>query len=285
MNKILTYKDILKAPFVKEWMDLSYEMWRLGWDERNGGNMSMILEEKELTPYLNVKQTDCKIPLTFHVPELANHYFLVTGSGKYFRKMRTSPKECLGIVKVNEEGDGLYLLWGLTADQTPTSELPTHFMSHIARLKVDPNHRVVMHTHATNLIAMTFTHELDEKEFTKTLWRMCTECIVVFPDGVSLLPWMIPGTDLIGEETAKCMKKTRLVLWAHHGIFGVGETLDDAFGLIETAEKAAEIYMRIQKHPGGMKQAITDEQLLDLAKAFQVTPRSDIPLQNEQIGS
>ncbi|WP_313637379.1 rhamnulose-1-phosphate aldolase, partial [Paenibacillus sp.] len=150
----------------------------------------------------------------------------------------------------------------------------SHFMSHIERLKVDPTHRIVLHTHATNVIAMTFTHELDEKKFTKTLWEMCTECLVVFPDGVSVIPWIVPGSSEIGRETAKKMKDHRLVIWPQHGIFGTGSTMDATFGLVETVEKAATIYNLI----GGreIKQKITDQQLWDLAKAFGVTPKAGI---------
>lgn len=35
---------------------------------------------------------------------------------------------------------------------------------------------------------------------------MCTECIVVFPDGIGVLPWMFCGTNEIGKITAKEMK-------------------------------------------------------------------------------
>lgn len=54
-------------------------------------------------------------------------------------------------------------MWGLEDEAVPTSELPSHFMSHIARLAVDPENRIVMHNHASHLLAMSFTHELDEK--------------------------------------------------------------------------------------------------------------------------
>lgn len=33
------------------------------------------------------------------------------------------------------------------------------------------------------------------------------------------------------------MKEFRLVIWAMHGIYGAGKTLDETFGLIETVEK------------------------------------------------
>ena len=35
-------KDILTAPFVKEMCDTTANMYRLGWDERNGGNISYM---------------------------------------------------------------------------------------------------------------------------------------------------------------------------------------------------------------------------------------------------
>lgn len=76
-------------------------------------------------------------------------------------------------------------------------------MSHIARLEVDPDNRIVMHCHASHLLAMSFTHELDERSFSRTLWQMCTECLVVFPEGISIIPWMVPGTNEIGEATAE----------------------------------------------------------------------------------
>ena len=39
------------------------------------------------------------------------------------------------------------------------------------------------------------------------------------------------------------MEEFRLVVWGMHGIYGAGKTMDETFGLIETVEKAAQIYM------------------------------------------
>lgn len=71
------------------------------------------------------------------------------------------------------------------------------------------------------------------------------------------------------------MREHRLVVWPHHGIFGAGSTMDETFGLIETAEKAAQIYTIIGD-ASKIKQTITDQQLQDLADAFQVVPREGI---------
>lgn len=49
--------------------------------------------------------------------------------------------------------------------------------------------------------------------------------------------------------------------------------MDDAFGLVETAEKAAQIYLQICSTRQEIKQQITDQQLLDLAVKFHVKPK------------
>ena len=64
------------------------------------------------------------------------------------------------------------------------------------------------------------------------------------------------------------------MLWSFHGVYGAGRTIDETFGLIETAEKAAEVYTYVQAQ-GGMKQMITDENFKALAKQFGVTPNKD----------
>lgn len=263
---------ILQAPFVQEMIKTTANLYRLGWDERNGGNISYLLKEEEVRPFLTTTKVIRKIPMNFEAQELIGCYFIVTGSGKYFKNVCEEPAENLGIVRVAEDGQSLDLLWGLENGALPTSELPSHLMSHCARLSVDPEHRIIMHNHATHLLAMSFTHSLNEKDFTRTLWQMCTECLVVFPEGVSIIPWMIPGSNEIGEATATKMKETRLVLWPQHGIYGAGTEMDEVFGLIETAEKAAKVYTYV-KAQGGIQQTIADEDLWRLAEAFGVLPR------------
>ena len=269
---MLKKNNILNANYVQEMIEVTTNLYRLGWDERNGGNISYLLEENEVLPFLNPTEVIREIPMIFDATSLEGKYFIVTGSGKYFKNVQANPAENLGIIRVKEDGKTLQLLWGLENGAVPTSELPSHFMSHMARLEVDPENRIIMHNHATHLLAMSFTHDLDEKAFTRTLWQMCTECLVVFPEGVSILPWIVPGTTEIGEATAAKMKETRLVLWPQHGIYGAGKDMDEVFGLIETAEKAAEVYTYVCAQ-GGIKQTISDENLRLLADSFCVTPR------------
>ena len=262
-------KDVKSSPFLREMCKTVSNMYRLGWDERNGGNVSLLLDEAEVAPYLNLKKVIRTIPIGFDARELVGRIFLVTGTGKYFKNVEDDPENNLGIIRIAEDGATAELLWGYADGGRFTSELPAHLMSHVARLKVNPKNRVVMHCHPVNLLAMTFIHSLDDREFTRSLWRTCTECMVVFPDGIGVLPWMLCGTPEIGVATAEKMNDFRLVVWAQHGIYGAGADLDETFGLIETAEKGAEIYMKTLPHP--ILQTITDEDLKTIAKAFKVS--------------
>ncbi|MCF0129257.1 MAG: rhamnulose-1-phosphate aldolase [Pseudobutyrivibrio sp.] len=264
-------KDILTAPFIVEMVRTTTNMYGHTWDERNGGNISLRVDEEEVKEYLDINKVIRTIPTGFDAPSLVGKYFLVTGTGKYFKNVQYAPEVNLGLFRIAADGKTAELLWGYEDGGQFTSELPAHLMSHMARLEVDPESRVVMHCHPANLLAMTYVHDLDEKAFTRTLWQMCTECIVVFPDGVNVLPWMLCGTNEIGEATAKKMATSRLVVWSQHGIYGAGKDLDETFGLIETAEKAAEIYLKIAHLP--LVNTITDDQMHQLEKRFGVKAR------------
>ncbi len=259
-----TIQDVIQI------IDLLYKH---NWDERNGGNLSYLLSEEEVKDICDIHHPLRTFSYSFDMKELIGKYILITGTGKYFKNCLKDPKNNLGILRV-EDAHTLSLLWGYEDGGSPTSEAPTHLKCHIERLKVDPLHRLVIHCHPTNIICMTHIHSLDSNRFTETLWKMQTESIVVFPEGIAVLPWMLCGGEEIGDATAAHMKDYRSVVWAQHGIFCTGKTLDEVFGLIETIEKAAEIYMKICDKK--IIQSIKNEELIQLATAFKVEYRKGI---------
>ena len=70
------------------------------------------------------------------------------------------------------------------------------------------------------------------------------------------------------------MHDFHLVVWPHHGIYATGKDLDETFGLVETVEKAAQIYMLIGDRK--IKNTISDDNLRELAKGFNVTVKEGI---------
>ena len=111
--------------------------------------------------------------------------------------------------------------------------------------KRDADMRVVYHCHPTNVIALTYVLPLDSEIFTREIFEMATECPIVFPEGIGVLPWMLCGGREIGEATSELMKKQDFVVWAHHGAFACGRDFDETFGLMHTVEKAAEVLIKV----------------------------------------
>ncbi|MCU5775565.1 rhamnulose-1-phosphate aldolase [Erwiniaceae bacterium BAC15a-03b] len=264
---------ILSSWFVQGMVKATSDMWLKGWDERNGGNISLRLLEEEVKPFAADFVAEPRyITLSQPAPALADCWFLVTGSGKFFRNVQLDPADSLVLLQVSADGLSFRIHWGLVNGGVPTSELASHFQSHSVRKQLTHgSDRVIMHCHATNFIALSYVLELDAARFTRQLWEGSTECLVVFPDGVGIVPWMVPGTDGIGSKTAEQMKSHSLVLWPFHGIFAAGPSLDEAFGLIDTAEKSSEVLVKVISM-GGMKQTISTAELIALGERFGVRP-------------
>ena len=258
----------IESKFVKEISDITWNMYSQGWDERNGGNISLLIDEEDVLKYFDGKSYIRDIDINFTVDEiLRGKYFLVTGTGKYFKNIKGDPENNLGLVRIDESGKKAHLLWGFSDGGKFTSEFPAHLMSHSVRLKVNPKNRVIMHTHPTYFICMGACLPVDEVILTRKLWKSNTEAVVVFPEGVGVLPCMVCGTNEIGEATAKKMERYRLVSWTNHGIYGAGCSIDEAFGLIETVEKTAKIYMLTLGH---VVNEIPDDVILGLAKLWNL---------------
>ena len=264
---------ILDSKFVQDFIKMANDGYLQGWHERNGGNLSYRLKPEEvemIRPRLNAPG-ECTAIGT-EVPGLAGEFFLVTGSGKYFRNIIVDPEVCLAIIELDEAGVNYRIRWGLVEGGRPTSELPTHLMNHEVKKKLtNGRHRVIYHAHTTNTIALTFVLPLDDQVFTRELWESATECPVVFPDGVGVVFWMVPGVRDIAVKTAELMKKYDVVIWAHHGMFCSGEDFDLTFGLLHTVEKSAEILVKILSMSPKKLQTITPDNFRSLAKDFKVS--------------
>lgn len=274
---------VTEADFVKGFIRMADDGWLMGWHERNGGNLSYRIRPEEVeTIKENLAPREWS-DIGTAVLGLGGEYFLVTGSGKYFRNIAENPEDTLCIIELDENGEKYRVCWGLVNGGRPTSELPSHLMNHEVKKRVsDGRHRVIYHAHTTNVIALTFVLEPEDRTFTHELWEMATECPVVFPEGVGVIPWMVPGGRRIAVETARKMEEYNLVIWAHHGMFASGENFDLTFGLMHTAEKSAEILVKVRSMVPVKRQTITDENLLELAKEFKVTLPDKFILQQSE---
>lgn len=239
--------------------------WQAGWGEFHAGNLSYLMDDAEVEearPFF--AKEPVVVPVDFDTCDLEGRYFLVTRTGGSFRTLPDRIERDLGIIHIT---DSAYEIeWGYDGGKgRPTSELPAHLLCHAKRLTVNPENRIVMHVHPTFINSMTTIANLDEHEFTKALWSMNSECLVVFPDGLGVLPWMVCGEGPIGPATAEKMLRHRVVIWPYHGLFASADTFDEVIGLIETIEKCAHVYVSVSGSP---RHCITDDQLHELATHF-----------------
>ncbi len=265
---------VLDAEFVQDFIRMADDGWKMGWHERNGGNLSYRIKKEEIEPIKQGLDLDMKAawqPIGTSVPEIAGQHFLVTGSGKYFRNVILKPEDCIAIIELDGDGGRYRTVWGLVNGGRPTSELASHLMNHEVKMTASGGtHRVIYHAHPANIIALTFVLPLKDEVFTREIWEMITECPIVFPDGIGVAPWMVAGGRDIAVVTSGLMKKYDVVVWAHHGMFCSGEDFDLTFGLMDTVEKAAEILVKVLSMSPKKLQTVTLQNFRDLADAFDL---------------
>ncbi len=269
---------ILDLDIMKRYIRMCENGWLQGWHERNGGNLTYRLtkeEAAEMKPFFDPEPRPW-VNMGVAGKNLAGEYFISTGSGKFFQNAASNPEDNLCVVEINAAGDSYRIVWGLINGGRPTSEFPTHFMNHSVRVAATGGAtRVIYHAHPANVIAMTFVLPLTDRDFSRALWKSMTECPVVFPGGVGVVPWMVPGGAEIALATCEKMKEFEAAVWAQHGLFVSGPDFDVTFGLMHTIEKSAQIWV-LQKSTGLPElQTITDDGLRAIARDFNVQLREE----------
>lgn len=264
--------NIFELEFIKGFIRMCDDGFNQGWHERNGGNLTYRIKAEEIAKTAGMLDESKEwVAIGTEVPSLAGEYFLVTGSGKYFRNVALAPETNIAIIKIDDTGTKYQLQWGLVDGGKPTSELPSHLMNHaVKKVASNGKHRVIYHAHTTNVIALTFVLPLRDEVFTRELWEMATECPVVFPGGIGMVPWMVPGGKAIAVATSKLMEKYDVAIWAHHGMFCSGEDFDLTFGLMHTVEKSAEILVKVLSIQPTKLQTIQADEFRELASDFNV---------------
>jgi rhamnulose-1-phosphate aldolase len=262
--------NVYETEVIRGFVRLCMDGFAQGWHERNGGNLTyrMTAFEDGQFEALFVKRPWREIGAK--AENLAGERFLVTGTGKYFRNVELAPAANTGIVEINESGDKYRVVWGFEPNEGPTSEFLSHFLSHSVKKAEAGGNRVIYHAHPPNLIALTNVLPLTARDFSRALWKSMPECPIVFPKGVGVAPFMVPGSSALAEASAELMRTYDAIVWAHHGLFASGKDFDETFGLVHTIEKSAEIYIKALSSGQGINQTISDDELREVASAFGV---------------
>jgi len=249
--------------------DVAQHLWDKGWAESNAGNISV-----NVTEYLSDAPTDLDhFPLTHmeqSYPSLSGCSFLISGAGTRMRDLARRPAENACILRMADDAFSYDVIWGGGAETgfRPTSELASHLSLHQFLLQQETSARAVVHTHPTELIALTHTSEYnDEDVLNRALWAMLPEVKILIPEGIALVPYQVPGSEAIAQATVNALPGHRIALWEKHGCLAIAPTATEALDLIDTANKAAQIFLTCRS-AGFTPEGLTASQIQGLADFF-----------------
>lgn len=262
----------MNEAFLQNLFRIAEALSQAGWAEANAGNISIRLrrEESPTDPASGPWQ-----PLSIAIPALAGEQFLVTAKGCQIRNIPHFPRRDCGVLELNGDGTAYRVVWGLERS-VPTSEFFAHLLSHAVRKeRSGGTERVILHTHPVTLVALCHVMELDSAKLTRLLWSMHPEGVALFPGGIAYLPFALPGSREISAMTCEAFQKFSMVLWEYHGVFASGRDLDHAFGMVQAAEKCANIY-KTARALGGVTRTLRDDDIAAIAGFLGLTPAPGI---------
>ena len=240
-------------------------LWDRGWAERNAGNISVNIDHLVDKERCNTEGFP-EHALPERYPQLAGKCFFVTGTGKRMRDLPKAPLENALIVQITATGSAYRILSNSpnTEPFLPTSELPTHLAIHQQITERGRKEKVIIHTHANEIVALTHNPKLKTKEaINKLIWGMHPETMVFISKGVGFVPYVMPGSVEIAKQTLLEFHDHDVVLWEKHGIFAIGEEVEDTFDSIDLVSKSAKIWFAC-KQAGFEPEGLTNEQLAEL---------------------
>lgn len=94
-----------ETSFLNEYIAMADYGDRLGWHERNGGNFTYWMKPENVADVKDELHDKGEwLPIGTNVDNLANEYFLISGTGKYFHNMKKDPWHTIGIIQVDSTG-------------------------------------------------------------------------------------------------------------------------------------------------------------------------------------
>lgn len=114
----------------------------------------------------------------------------------------------------------------LLSPGSPSSEARMHYLLYARR----PEIKAIIHAHPPFLSIMAITG----LEFKPILPEM-----EVVLNEIAVVPYVRPGTSQLALSVSERMKKARLGLLLNHGAVTLGESLEEAFDLLEMGESLA----------------------------------------------
>jgi rhamnulose-1-phosphate aldolase len=236
-------------------------LWQKGWAERNGGNITINVTEFVDDEIKGMEPISDNMQIGTTLSHLKGCYFFCKGTNKRMRDLARWPMENGSVIRINDDCASYVII----ADNPvkPTSELASHLSMHNYLIGSGSTYKAAVHTHPIDLVAMTHNPAFLKKDvLTKLLWSMIPETRAFCPRGLGIIPYALPSSVELAEATVKELAEYDVVMWEKHGVCAVGENVMEAFDMIDTLSKSAQIYLTAKSmgfEPDGMSEALMEE--------------------------
>ena len=267
MNSVLDNRPELTKQ-VNDVAEAAGYLWQKGWAERNGGNITINVTQIIDEGIKNLKAISEPIPLGRTMKNIKGGYFFCKGTNRRMRDLARWPMENGSLIRITEDCTHYEII----ADKPvkPTSELASHLSIHNYLIGKGSDYKAVLHTHPIDLIAMTHNPVFLEKDtLTNLLWSMIPETRAFCPRGLGIIPYKMPSSFELADATIKELDEYDVVMWEKHGVVSVGENIMEAFDMVDTLSKSAQIYLTA-KSMGFEPTGTTTEQMNELKDAFNL---------------
>lgn len=248
------------------------QLTQLGAAEGSAGNVSVFVSDLIGVDTRFTERGEVPLPLV--VPALSGGWLIVTGGGRRLRDVIRSPENVLVVLQIMPGGERAVRYCAM--DLEPTSELNSHLAAHadqVARRGV-PYHAIA-HAQPFHLTFLSHLPDYaDAPSLNRRLVRWQPETLIVFPEGIGLIPYLPTGSAELMDATLAGLGAHRLVVWQKHGVVARSDlSATHAADLVECAETAARYELenlRLGSPAGGL----TGEQIRELCQRFGVEASS-----------
>lgn len=217
---------------------VSDHIYQLGWAERNAGNISVRLSAHLIPDGYN-KET--LIHHNYQINLNKTLVLLLSCTGSKMRLIAQQPEEYFGLLYCH----GNEVKWYTNdSDIQPSSEWISHLRMHIFLDQQKPDHKIIMHSHPTELIALSHRlKDLNGLQINEILWDIMPEVKFFIPEGMGFVELFIPGSDDLALETISQLQNHSIILWKKHGCLATGKSIWECADQLDILNKAAKIYL------------------------------------------
>jgi rhamnulose-1-phosphate aldolase len=213
------------------------------------------------------------IDLPVPAPNLAGHTVIVTGSGRRLRDLAADPAAGLGAVRIAADGVTATLHTSpARLFERLTSEWNSHLAVHDDTVdRTGTNFHAIVHAQPPHLTYLSHIPAYrDEAYFNGRVMRWEPETIVALPEGIGVLPFMIPGSAELMAANVESLRRHRIDVWSKHGVMARSDiSVTRAVDRIEYAEAGAR-YENMDLVAGGHGQGLTVEEMRAIVAAFDI---------------